>query len=289
MKVTIDPHAGFCFGVKKAVEKAEEKLSQGEPLYCLGDIVHNQEEINRLQEMGMKTINHEEYTSLNNVSVLIRAHGEPPETYSIAQKNNIDIIEATCPIVLKLQDKISSAYESSKASGGQLVIIGKETHPEVIGLSGQTNYNSIIIESIEDIEEIDFKKPIHLFAQTTISVDSLEAIKKQIEDRIIETGGNRESLYVVNSICKHVSGRVPKLTEFCHNYDVIIFVSGKKSSNGKSLFQVCKQENPNSYFISSPEEIDKVWFSNAERIGISGATSTPTWLMKSVADKILNT
>ena len=288
MKVEIDPHAGFCFGVKKAVEKAEEKLAQGKTLYCLGDIVHNPEEIRRLQEMGMKTINHEEFKRLQDVSVLIRAHGEPPETYSIAKKNNLNLIEATCPIVLKLQKKVGSAYQDSNISKGQVVIIGKETHPEVISLAGQTNQESIIINTKGDIEKINFTKPIFLFAQTTISNATFEEIKKAIENRIIKLGGEPESLKVVNSICKHVSGRMPRLKEFCRNHDVIIFVSGKKSSNGKSLFEVCKQENPESYFISSPEEIHKAWFINANQVGISGATSTPAWLMEKVAETILN-
>ncbi|MEZ5082481.1 MAG: 4-hydroxy-3-methylbut-2-enyl diphosphate reductase [Bacteroidales bacterium] len=244
--------------------------------------------MNRLKKMGMKTINHDEYKTLKNVSVLIRAHGEPPETYAMAKKNNIDLIEATCPIVLKLQNKVNLVYANAKTSGGQLVIIGNKTHPEVIGLWGQTNRQAIIIQSIKDIDKINFKKPIHLFAQTTISADYYEDIKLKIEYGIKESGGDLESFKVVNSICKQVSGRIPKLKEFCRNHDVVIFVSGKKSSNGKSLFQVCKQEKPASYFISSPEEIDMAWFSNAEKIGISGATSTPTWLMKNVADKILN-
>ena len=287
MKVEIDPHAGFCFGVKKAVEKAEEKLALGQALYCLGDIVHNPEEVRRLQEMGMKTVNHDEFKRLRNVSVMIRAHGEPPETYSTAKENNLDLIEATCPIVLKLQQKVASAYRESIPQGGQVVIVGNNTHPEVIGLAGQAKNEAIIIQSENDIDKLDFTKPIFLFSQTTISTNSFEEIKKTIEKRISETGGEPVDFNVVNSICKHVSGRMPSLKQFCRNYDVVIFVSGKKSSNGKSMFEVCKQENPESYFISSPEEIDKTWFRNTNRVGISGATSTPPWLMKKVAETIL--
>jgi len=288
MKVVIDPNAGFCFGVQRTIDAADEILDNKKPLFCLGEIVHNGEEVKRLAGKGMHTIQHTTFRTLKNETVLIRAHGEPPETYKIAQENNINLIEASCPIVIKLQEKIKKAYSKMHEMGGQVVIAGKKNHPEIIGLNGQTNYKAIIINSFEDINGIDFTKPISLFAQTTISNVFFVEITEMIREKIILANGNPDLFYVSNSICKQVSNRVPYLKDFSKEHDVVVFVSGKNSSNGNSLFKECKKNNLRSYFISSVDELKNDWFELGDKIGISGATSTPGWLMKQVAQKIMN-
>ena len=282
MIVTIDPNAGFCFGVENAVNTAELNISNTDSLYCLGEIVHNGEEVSRLNKLGLKSIDKTRLESIQTTKLLIRAHGEPPETYKTAKQNNISIIDATCPIVLKLQQRVKKAWNEMSEVGGQIAIIGKKEHPEIIGLNGQTQYNAIIIQDLEDIKQLDFNKPLRLFAQTTIKTEKYNQITSAIQIKI-----NAEFIHH-NTICKQVSNREPNLIEFCKCQDVVIFVSGKNSSNGKSLFEVCLSTNPNSYLISSASELQNDWFKKANNVGISGATSTPAWLMEKVKEKILS-
>lgn len=286
MKITIDKYSGFCFGVVYAIQMAEDILSKDKELYCLGDIVHNDKEVERLKNKGLKMITHKEFIKLSNCKVLIRAHGEPPETYKIALKNNIELLDASCPVVLKLQHKIKQGYETMQDIDGQIIIFGKEGHAEVQGLIGQTNDKAIVIASIEDLIKIDFSKPIYIYSQTTKS----PKLYKQITDEISRRIPNHLKVnYIVHdTLCRQVSGREPQLKEFSNQNDVIIFVSGKKSSNGKMLFQSCKNVNKNSYFVSDISEIKKDWFVNQTKIGICGATSTPRWLMEDVQTSIHN-
>lgn len=288
MKIEIDPNAGFCFGVTNAIEMAEDILRQQDNLYCLGDIVHNNEEVDRLESLGLKSITQGELEELKDTIVLIRAHGEPPSTYGIAKRNNIQLIDATCPVVLRLQERIKEVYRKTRAEGGQIIIYGKHGHAEVNGLMGQTNDTAIVVMDDDDLEKIDFSKPAHLFSQTTRKYSGYSRIKEKIQSRFRETHGDDSMLVVYNSICPRVSGREPGLAEFSKKHDVIIFVSGEKSSNGKMLFKICKSNNESSYFVSKPEDIKPEWFASAGSVGISGATSTPMWLMKQVADKINN-
>lgn len=288
MNIDIDPDAGFCFGVKKAVEQAEKELASHAELFCLGEIVHNEEEVNRLNTLGLNTLEQSEYKALEKSTVLIRAHGEPPETYEMARKNKINLVEATCPVVLKLQERIRKAWQEVEPLGGTVVIAGKNNHPEIIGLSGQTGHRAVIVENSADVQKINFKKPVRLFAQTTFDKTKYEQIKEQLNAMIREGGGNSDLLKSHNSICGQVSNRIPKLMTFCKSHDVIIFVSGQNSSNGKNLYETCKASNPASHHIASPAELNKDWFINAKQVGISGATSTPLWLMETVAKKILD-
>ena len=280
MIVEVDKKSGFCFGVVYAIEHAESFLSREDTLYCLGDIVHNDEEVNRLRKKGLITITKEEYKKLKNAPVLIRAHGEPPETYKIAMDNNLTLIDASCPVVLKLQNRIRDAYEKNY----QIIIYGKLGHPEINGLVGQTNGTAQVITNITDIDKlsVDWDKPIAIFSQTTKSpkdfYEIVEAIKAKAKSEVL----------VNDTICRQVSNRAPWLKKFAKEYDVIIFVAGRKSSNGKVLYSICKSENPNSYFVSSPEEINPDWFKNIERVGICGATSTPRWLIEEIKNKILS-
>jgi 4-hydroxy-3-methylbut-2-enyl diphosphate reductase len=289
MKIEVDEKSGFCFGVQHAVETAEDALSKGERVYSLGPIVHNDMEVKRLTSLGLISIDHESYRKLSNCKVLIRAHGEPPETYRIANENNITIIEATCPIVKKLQNRIEITWTKIKKNRGQIVIFGKQDHAEVIGLLGQTNNKGILITKPEDLDKIDYSLPIALFSQTTMKITEFNDIKNLIYHRMIKEGkaDPEVSFMVVNSVCAQVSNREPHLKNFARNHDTIIFVSGKKSSNGRMLFSVCRNVNPESHFISSPEEIDKSWFIGKESVGICGATSTPKWLIQNVKDYIL--
>jgi len=286
MRVEIDPHAGFCFGVRKAVKAAEEILASEGSLYCLGDLVHNEEELQRLTVLGLKTVNQDEFKVLKNCKVLIRAHGEPPETYETARRNHIELIDATCPVVLKLQEKIGKSYREIKDTGGQLVIFGKKSHAEVQGLAGQTGYKALVIEKKEDLDKLDFTKPIHLYAQTTMNRQEYEAILQEVRTRIDNAGTYTDKFHCTQSICQQVSGRVPLLREFCKRFDCILFVSSPKSSNGKVLFEECRGVNENSYFVNKPEEIQKAWFKPGSSVGITGATSTPVWLMEKVAQQI---
>ncbi len=286
MVIEIDPHAGFCFGVEKAIKKAEVHLAKSNSLLCLGEIVHNPNETGRLTDVGLKTIGHDDFRKLKNTTVLIRAHGEPPETYELARNNNIDLLEATCPVVIKLQKRVHSAWKEMKEKHGIVVIAGKRNHPEVHGLAGQTNYEAVIVESAGELDNVSIKGPVRLFAQTTFSGEEYQRIKARIQDRTGRDGMGTDYFKSHNSICGQVSNRAPKLKEFCRNHEVIIFVSGENSSNGKYLFGLCKSANHRSYFIGSPNELDKNWTKGAISIGISGATSTPRWLMEEVAKKI---
>ena len=274
--IEIDSESGFCFGVTTAIKKAEEELAKGTPLYCLGDIVHNGQECERLKKLGLITINHEEYAKLKNVKVLLRAHGEPPETYRIAAENNIEIIDATCPVVLRLQKRIKQEYTSKEPEKEkQIVIYGKNGHAEVLGLVGQTNGEAIVIEKIEEVDKIDLNKDGRLYWQTTKSLDGLRSIVSYIEQNISKSA----TFQYFDTICRQVANRMPNIRKFAASHDVILFVCGQKSSNGKILFHECKEINPNTYQVDKPEDIDMEWFRDAKSIGICGATSTPKWLM----------
>jgi 4-hydroxy-3-methylbut-2-enyl diphosphate reductase len=284
MEVSIDKNSGYCFGVEFAIKMAEDEMENQEPLYCLGDIVHNDMEVKRLKEKGLVVIDRDQLQSLSNCKVLIRAHGEPPETYRLAIENNIELIDASCPVVLKLQHRVKTAFDKMERENGQIVIYGKKGHAEVIGLTGQTLEKAIVVMEDSDLEKIDFQRPVTLFSQTTKSTKGFYALSEKIEGKIKEAKGELSTLDFNSndSICRQVSNREPQLQRFAHENDVILFVSGKKSSNGKALFQVCLAENPRSYFIENEEEIDKDWLQPGDRVGICGATSTPMWLMEQV-------
>lgn len=274
--IEIDSESGFCFGVTTAIKKAEEELAKGTPLYCLGDIVHNGQECERLKKLGLVTINHEEYAKLKNVKVLLRAHGEPPETYRIAAENNIEIIDATCPVVLRLQKRIKQEYTSKEPEKEkQIVIYGKNGHAEVLGLVGQTNGEAIVIEKIEEVDKIDLNKDVRLYSQTTKSLDEFRSIVSYIEQNISKSA----TFQYFDTICRQVANRMPNIRKFAASHDVILFVCGQKSSNGKILFHECKEINPKTYQVDKPEDINMEWFRDAKSIGICGATSTPKWLM----------
>lgn len=277
VKVEIDNNSGFCFGVVYAIHMAEEILDETGHLYCLGDIVHNDEEVERLRKKGLKIINHDTLKTLHNERVLIRAHGEPPETYKLALDNNIELVDASCPVVLKLQNRVREAYNDDE----QIIIYGKHGHAEVDGLKGQTNGDAIVIEKFEELDQHELPKKVQLFSQTTKSTKNLYALKNILEDRGIEVDFN-------DTLCRQVSNRDAELRKFATRFDKVVFVAGKKSSNGKVLHDVCKEVNPNTFFVSSKEELDKNWFSEGDTIGICGATSTPQWQMEDVKQAILN-
>lgn len=280
MIVEIDKKSGFCFGVINAIRAAENELSNSAYLYCLGDIVHNGMEVERLEKMGLKSISKEEYFTLKDCKVLIRAHGEPPETYEYAKQNSIELIDATCPVVLTLQEKVKKSYDSTVDLQGQIVIYGKKGHAEIEGLNGQTNQSAIIIESIAEIDKIDSTKPVSLYSQTTKRIEDFYEVAGLLKSKM-QPGVQVE---IKDTICRQVSNRVPNLKAFSKNYDMILFVAGRKSSNGQYLFSVCKEENPNSFIISRTTEIQNEWFSGVNSVGICGATSTPNWLMEEVAN-----
>lgn len=285
MKVTIDKNSGFCFGVVYAIQAAEEILKTEDSLFCLGDIVHNNMEVERLEKKGLKIIDHETYKNLKDVAVLIRAHGEPPSTYQTAIDNNIRLIDASCPVVLKLQNRLQKGFSQPKAEEMQTVIYGKNGHAEVIGLSGQTHDKAIVISNDEDLDKIDYAKPIQLYSQTTQSMEGFHHVIEEIENRASKV--NEDPIVLVNdSICRQVSHRAPQISEFAKDHDVIVFVSGKKSSNGKYLHSISKKNNIKSYFVSTKEEIDDNWFKGAETVGVCGATSTPMWVMEEVEQHI---
>jgi 4-hydroxy-3-methylbut-2-enyl diphosphate reductase len=289
MEVSIDKNSGYCFGVEFAIQMAEDEMESDGLLYCLGDIVHNDMEVQRLYEKGLRIIDKEELKNLRDCKVLIRAHGEPPETYQIALKNNIELIDASCPVVLKLQNRVKHAYDKMHEVQGQIVIYGQKGHAEVVGLTGQTNREAIVVTTPADLDAVDFSKPVTLFSQTTKSTKGFYEIKEIIEERLKAQRGGELSLLDFNandSICRQVSNREPQLTRFSQLHDVIIFVSGKKSSNGKALYSVCKQHNANSYFIENESELEAEWFTDMQSVGICGATSTPMWLMERVAGYI---
>ncbi|MCX6251171.1 MAG: 4-hydroxy-3-methylbut-2-enyl diphosphate reductase [Bacteroidetes bacterium] len=288
MKVSIDQHSGFCFGVVYAIEVAERELERGEKLYCLGDIVHNNMEVNRLKGLGLVIIEHEDLAHLHDCKVLIRAHGEPPETYETALRNNIELIDASCPIVLNLQNDIRHGYREMEEKGGQIVIYGKEGHAEVNGLKGQTNDQAIIINHEDDLEKIDFTRPIRVYSQTTMSLDGFHRIIELIKGKMILASSGASIDFIWNdSICRQVANRSGLLRDFASRYDVIIFVSGKKSSNGMFLFEVCRSVNPRTYLVSDKDELMGNWFEGATDAGVCGATSTPMWLMEKVGEEII--
>jgi len=288
--VEVDKHSGFCFGVQNAVEIAEKALLQGEKVFSLGPIVHNDKEVERLSSLGLLSVNHDEFRKLHNCRVLIRAHGEPPETYITAEQNNITIIEATCPIVKKLQSKIKETWKRTKEGMGQVVIFGKQGHAEVVGLMGQINNEGILVSGVDDLYKIDLTRPVFLFAQTTMGVKDYNNFADILSMKIAEKlkSDSENNLVINKTICGQVSNREPHLKTFAREHDTIVFVSGRESSNGKILYTVCKEVNPDTHFISSPDEIDKSWFTGKTSVGICGATSTPKWLIENVRDIISN-
>jgi len=279
--IEIDQKSGFCFGVVNAIGKAEKTLETEDMLYSLGHIVHNELEVKRLQELGLHTINHDEYFRLKDCKVLIRAHGEPPSTYEYARENNITLIDATCPVVLKLQQRVKKAAEMMRDVNGQLVIFGHQGHAEVTGLAGQTENSALIIEHPDDFTKIDPSRPVVVFSQTTKSVDDFKNLTEKIRNQSLT--GQVESH---DTICRQVSNRVPHLQKFAVRFELVVFVGGRQSSNAKVLFDVCKKQNERSYFVSSPEDLQPEWFTGIETVGICGATSTPQWLMEKIAEKI---
>ena len=282
IQVEIDNGSGFCFGVTTAIKKAEEELAAGKKMYCLGDIVHNGMEVERLTAMGMTTINHEQLRELHDVKVLLRAHGEPPETYELARRNNIEIIDATCPVVLQLQKRIKKQFDTNP--NAQIVIFGKNGHAEVLGLVGQTRSEAIVIEHFDEVHKLDFERDIYLYSQTTKSLDEFHRIIEYIQSHISDKAVFRS----FDTICRQVANRMPNIARFATQHDVIIFVSGRKSSNGKVLYNECKAVNPNSYHVENANEISLEWFANAQTVGVCGATSTPKWLMEECRDYILS-
>ena len=276
MTIEIDQGSGFCFGVTRAINKAEEELTQGCKLYCLGDIVHNGKECDRLKKMGLITIDHQDFEKLSDVKVLLRAHGEPPATYDTARQNRIEIIDATCPVVLHLQERIKKEFTSLESQDKQIVIFGKKGHAEVLGLVGQTEGKAIVIETPEDVSKVDFNKDIYLYSQTTKPLEGFRQIVEYIRTHISPTATFR----YYDTICRQVANRMPHIREFASRHDVILFVCGKKSSNGRVLFKECKNVNPQSYMIDAANEIDFNWLTGCNSVGICGATSTPKWLME---------
>ena len=274
LNIEIDSGSGFCFGVTTAIQKAEEELAKGNRLYCLGDIVHNGMECERLREMGLITINHDDLRELHDVKVLLRAHGEPPETYELARRNHIEIIDATCPVVLQLQKRIKKQYE---AGAGQIVIFGKKGHAEVLGLVGQTHSNAIVIENFDEVTKLDFSRDIYLYSQTTKSLDEFHRIIEYIQQHILPTA----TFQSFDTI------RMPNISQFATKHDLILFVCGRKSSNGKVLYNECLRVNPNTHLIEGPDEIDRQWLDGIDTVGICGATSTPKWLMEQCRDAIV--
>ena len=282
LNIEIDKNSGFCFGVVNAISKAEEELAKGEKLYCLGDIVHNGQEVERLAKMGLQTIDYDQFAQLRNAKVLLRAHGEPPRIYEIAKKNNLTLIDASCPVVLKLQSRIKKTYDAAQNPDTQIVIYGHIGHAEVNGLVGQTNEKAIVIESEADLDKVDLSKPIRLFSQTTKSLDGFNHLVTTLSEKKDKT----DDFKFYDTICRQVANRIPNITTFAQQNDIIIFVSGKKSSNGKVLFEHSKQINPNTYFVSEAEEVVNLKLDLTKKIGICGATSTPRWLMEAVAEKL---
>ena len=279
--IEIDNGSGFCFGVVTAIQKAEEEINKSGHLYCLGDIVHNSNEVERLQKIGLETITHEQLSQLHDVKVLLRAHGEPPHTYEVARQNNISLIDATCPVVLQLQKRIRNTYlDTPDDKQPQIVIYGKKGHAEVNGLVGQTQGNALVIESVDEVDKIDFSRNIYLYSQTTKSLEGFKKIVNEIQHRV----AHNVQFSSFDTICRRVANRIPQIKQFATNHDVILFVCGSKSSNGRILYEECRRVNPLSYLISNETEINLNWFLGKEHIGICGATSTPMWLMNQVKD-----
>ena len=281
MIIEIDKNSGFCFGVVEAIRKAEETLQQQDVLYCLGDIVHNDAEIERLTKKGLITIDHERFFDMRNTTVLLRAHGEPPSTYEYARQNNIRLIDATCPVVLKLQQRIRVGHESDKSIDNQIIIFGKKGHAEVNGLVGQTDGKALVLESAEELDKINFTHPIELYSQTTKDLEGFHLLAEELKRRAINV-----PVKIHDTVCRQVANRIPAIRKFSARFDLIIFVSGQKSSNGKMLFDICKTVNRNSKFVSSIQEIDSQWIKDVDSVGICGATSTPKNLLEEVAESI---
>ena len=276
LRVEIDQNSGFCFGVVYAIEMAEEILHEQGYLYCLGDIVHNDEEVKRLEEIGLKIIDYKQLKALKNEKVLIRAHGEPPSTYQIALDNNLTLIDASCPVVLKLQNRIRKSYEKKE----KIYIYGKHGHAEVLGLLGQTNNEAVVFQNLEELDATSLPESLTLYSQTTKSVDTFQQITNVIKEKGIEISSN-------DTICRQVSNRDAELRKFASKFDKVVFVAGTKSSNGKVLFDVCKNENPETLFVSGVDQLDVNWFDKNEKVGVCGATSTPMWLMEEVRNRLL--
>ena len=281
LQIEIDSGSGFCFGVTTAIRKAEEELAAGHTLYCLGDIVHNGMECERLRRMGLVTITHDDMQRLHDVKVLLRAHGEPPETYELARRNNIEIIDATCPVVLQLQKRIKTQYEGG--DGASIIIFGKKGHAEVLGLVGQTKGEAIVIEKFDDVKSLDFTHDIYLFSQTTKSLDEFRRIIDYIRQHIAPGATFRS----FDTICRSVANRMPNISSFAAKHDLVLFVCGRKSSNGKVLHNECLRVNPNTHLIEGPDEIHPQWLTGITSVGICGATSTPKWLMEQCRDALL--
>jgi len=281
MKVTVDPDSGFCFGVNRAIQTAENELKAGKPVYCLGEMVHNQVQMDQLKSKGLRIITHAELPEFKGETVMVRAHGEPPETYRLAKELGITLIDATCPIVTKLQEKILHSYTSDTSTDVQVVIYGKPGHAEVAGLNGNAGNKAIIISSVDDFPRVDFTRPVRLFSQTTMDMEGYTQVGEALK-QCMEQVGNSD-IVIQKSVCRQVSGRAPALRAFAAGHDVIIFVSGKNSANGKYLFGICREVNIKSYLVSDTADIDRNWFTGATSAGISGATSTPGWLIEKVA------
>ena len=284
MEIEIDNGSGFCFGVTTAISKAEEELAAAENLYCLGDIVHNGRECERLRKMGLITVGHDALEELTGVRMLLRAHGEPPSTYLQAERRNISLIDATCPVVLNLQKKIKRDYDADSSPNQQIVIYGKNGHAEVVGLVGQTEGNAIVIECLDDAKLLDFTCPMRLYSQTTMSLEGFNEIVEYIKNHI----SSDASFSYSDTICRQVANRISNIRDFAERHDVVLFVCGKKSSNGKVLYNECCSVNSRTYIIDDPTEIDYKWFSGVSSVGICGATSTPKWLMEDCRDAIQN-
>lgn len=287
MIIEIDKDSGFCFGVENSIQLAEKELAKGGKLYCLGEIVHNEEENRRLEALGVEFIDLNQFQQLKNAKVLIRAHGEPPLTYAVARANNIELIDTTCAVVEQLQYKIICSYEDMLQKGGQILVFGKKDHPEVIGLIGQTNGQAKVVSSLKDLRAIDFRKPVTLFSQTTKSLTEYNHLEKEIKRRLSDNGLNLEEAFKgKKTICKQITKRGPLLERFAKNFDMVIFAAGKNSSNGKILSETCKVVNRNTFVISSVDELEKAWFKNVNSVGITGATSTPKWMLEQIADAV---
>ena len=287
-KIEIDPGAGFCFGVEEVIKTAEIRLRAGESIFGLGHMVHNAEEVRRLQEMGLQTIDHAQLTGLPPGKVLFRAHGEPPETYRIARENGVEVIDGTCPIVAKLQKKLRKAYEKMDHENEQMVIFGKTDHPETIGLLGQVGGDALVVSTVEEVRSIDPHKKVLLFSQTTMDPESFKKVEKALEEHLKRNSGEENYVQFKSdcTICGQMKKRKPGLSDFARRYDVMLFVSGKNSSNGKMLYEYCKSLNPVTYWISGKEEVEKQWFDKCESIGISGATSTSREQLESVMEEV---
>ena len=281
MEVIIDDNSGFCFGVVRAIGEAESALERVGEVYSLGDIVHNRVEVQRLEQLGLHTISHEDMPRLEGRTLLIRAHGEPPRTYRMAEELGITVIDATCPVVARLQRRLREAYDKMQEVGGSVVLLGKRGHAEVIGLTGQADDDVVVVENEADLNNVDFTRPIYFLSQTTQSIALFDQLAEEIKAR-----AKGVTVNIDDTICRRVAGREALLADFSRSVDVVIFVSGRKSSNGRVLYEVCRGANPRSYNVEESSEIDWSWLEGAERVGICGATSTPRWLMEQVAEAI---